>query len=236
MALITARELAVGYGSQAVADNISFTVNKGDYLCIIGENGAGKSTLMKTLLRLQTPIKGDLIFDDDLDHGCIGYLPQQTVVQKDFPASVMEIVLSGCQGRKGLRPFYDRADKALVRENLSEMGISGLSRRCYRELSGGQQQRVLLARALCAAEDIILLDEPTAGLDPGATEDMYKTIASLNDKGMTVIMISHDISAAVRYADHILMIGTVPFYGTKDEFLKRSSGRSYAGKGGMCNA
>lgn len=232
MSLITARDLAVGYESHAVAQGISFTVNAGDYLCIVGENGAGKSTLMKTLLRLQAPLGGVLTFDESLSEGGIGYLPQQTIVQKDFPASVMEIVLSGCQGRKGFRPFYSREDKALAERNLAEMGISNLSKRCYRELSGGQQQRVLLARALCAACSIILLDEPAAGLDPGASEDMYKTIAELNNHGMTVIMISHDLDAAVKYASNILLLGNRQFFGTKNEFLSSDAGMGYTGRGG----
>ncbi len=232
MSLINARDLAVGYESHAVAEGISFSVNKGDYLCIVGENGAGKSTLMKTLLRLQAPLGGELSFDESLRKGGIGYLPQQTVVQKDFPASVEEIVLSGCQGKKRFQSFYSKEDKALAESNLSEMGISDLRRKCYRELSGGQQQRVLLARALCAAGSIILLDEPVAGLDPGAAEDMYRTIESLNRKGMAVIMISHDIHAAVRYAGHILMLGAEFFYGTKEEFLKGGAGRWNLMKGG----
>ncbi len=218
MALISARDLTVGYGPHAVAEGISFTVSEGDYLCIVGENGAGKSTLMKTLLRLQEPLAGKLTFDESIRRSGIGYLPQQTVIQRDFPASVMEIVLSGCQGRKGLRPFYSRKDRALAEENISKMGIDGLKNRCYRELSGGQQQRALLARALCAAGSMILLDEPAAGLDPGATEDMYRTIADLHRDGMTVIMITHDIDAASRYASHILMLSGQTKFGDRDEF------------------
>ncbi len=232
MALITAKDLAVGYESAAVASGISFTVSRGDYLCIVGENGAGKSTLMKTLLRLQDPLAGELVYGEDLKEGGIGYLPQQTVVQKDFPASVMEIVLSGLQRKKGSSPFYNREDKSLALEKLTEMGIEELRNRCYRELSGGQQQRVLLARALCAAGSMIVMDEPTAGLDPAATEEMYKIIEDLNTGGMTVIMISHDIGAAFKYASHILMISDAPYYGTRDDYLSSPEGLSFAGKGG----
>lgn len=236
MALIAAKDLSVGYESHAVAGGITFEVNEGDYLCIVGENGAGKTTLMKTLLGLQDPVGGELAFSDGLSGSGIGYLPQQTVVQKDFPASVGEVVLSGCQGRKGLRPFYSREDKSLADMNLRKLGAEHLKNKCYRELSGGQQQRVLLARALCAADRIILLDEPAAGLDPATTADMYTAISDLNKEGMTVIMISHDMDAAVRFVGHILMVADDIFFGTTEEFLRSEQGMRFAGKGGRENA
>jgi zinc transport system ATP-binding protein len=227
MALITARELAVGYRSHIVAEGLDFTVNRGDYLCIVGENGSGKTTLMKTLLRLQEPVRGQILTGDGLRRSEIGYLPQQTPVQRDFPASVREIVLSGCQGRCGLRPWYNREEKALAEKNMARMGISSLAGHCYRELSGGQQQRVLLARALCAARELLLLDEPVSGLDPKVTEEMYSLIASLNREGITVIMISHDIAAALRYASHILHVGAANFFGTKEAYLRSAAGRAF---------
>lgn len=227
MALITVNELSVGYESDIVAGNLNFAVNTGDYLCVIGENGSGKSTLMKTLLGLIKPISGRVIFGDELKPNEIGYLPQQTVVQRDFPASVREIVLSGCQGRSGLRPFYTKEEKALAAENMKRMDITDLADRCYRELSGGQQQRVLLARALCATRKVLLLDEPVSGLDPRVTIEMYDLIESLNREGITIIMISHDIGAAVRYATHILHIGDSVFYGTKEEYLESDTGRFF---------
>ncbi len=236
MALISARDLVVGYESHAVASGISFDVNEGDYLCIVGENGAGKTTLMKTLLGLNKPIGGELEFNGDLKLHGIGYLPQQTVVQKDFPSSVREVVLSGCQGRAKGKPFYSKSDKALADASLEKLGALNLKNRCYRELSGGQQQRVLLARALCAAGKIILLDEPAAGLDPLATADMYRLISDLNEEGMTVIMVSHDISAATAFASHILMVSEDIFFGTVDEFLHNSQGMRFAGRGGDDNA
>ncbi|MBQ6508299.1 MAG: ABC transporter ATP-binding protein [Flexilinea sp.] len=219
MTLLTVRDLSFGYDSHAIISNLNFTVNSGDYLCIVGENGSGKTTLMKTLLGLREPLSGQIIPGDGLRPNEIGYLPQQTVVQKDFPASVREIVLSGCQGRCGLRPFYNRAEKQLAEENMKRMGITDLADSCYRELSGGQQQRVLLARALCATRKILLLDEPVSGLDPKVTEEMYSLIRELNSEGITIIMISHDISAAVKYASHILHIGSHVFFGTKDEYV-----------------
>lgn len=221
MALLTCQNLSLGYDGKAILENLNFTVQKGDYLCIVGENGSGKTTLMKTLLGLQSPICGEIIMGEGLHKNEIGYLPQQTYVQKDFPASVKEIVLSGCQGRCGLRPFYNKAEKNLAKESIQKMGISHLANHCYRELSGGQQQRVLLARALCATQKILLLDEPVAGLDPKVTEEMYQLIHSLNRKdGIAIVMISHDLTAALKYASHILHIGNSVFFGTKNEYQK----------------
>ena len=201
MSLLDIQNVSLGYDSNVILENLNFTVNKGDYLCIVGENGSGKSTLMKTLLNLQDPIKGKIIKGDGILPNEIGYLPQQTVIQRDFPASVSEIVVSGFQARCGLRPFYNKEEKKLARENMERLGILNLSKRCYRELSGGQQQRVLLARALCATRKLLLLDEPVSGLDPKVTADMYNLIKDLNNDGITIIMISHDIGAAIRYAD-----------------------------------
>ena len=183
-------------------------MDKGDYLCIVGENGSGKSTLMKTLLGLQPPVSGKILTDDGLNRKKIGYLSQQTDIQRDFPASVWEIVLSGCQNKCGIRPFYSKNQKQRAQANIEKMELQKLKKRCYRNLSGGQQQRVLLARALCAADDILLLDEPVAGLDPIVTKEMYRLIETLNhDDKMTIVMISHDMEAAVQYAGKILHIG-----------------------------
>ena len=220
MALLTAHNLKLGYEGKTVVDGLNFNVNSGDYLCIVGENGSGKTTLMKTILHLNTPLSGKIETGEGLKSSEIGYLPQQTEVQRDFPASVWEIVLSGNLGHSGLMPLYSKKQKDKARENLKKMGISDLSKRCYRELSGGQQQRVLLARALCATAKMLLLDEPVSGLDPIVTAEMYSTIESLNKEGITVIMISHDMDAALKYATHILQIGKDVFFGTKAEYLK----------------
>lgn len=227
MALLTVKDLTLGYDSREIVSDLHFSVNAGDYLCIIGENGSGKTTLMRTLLHLQSPMAGQILAGDGLKLNEIGYLPQQTIVQKDFPASVSEIVLSGCQGRCGLRPFYSKEEKKLAKENMVRMGVSDLAGRCYRDLSGGQQQRVLLARALCATRKVLLLDEPVSGLDPKVTADMYELISKLNREGITIIMISHDISAAMRYATHILHIGDSVFFGTRDEYLRSDAGRIF---------
>lgn len=221
MAYIKCENLSLGYEDSIVASNISFEVNKGDYLYIIGENGAGKSTLMKTLLHLTPLMGGNMTMGDGLSANEIGYLPQQTLVQKDFPASVWEIVISGTIPSLGWRPFYGRKQKELAKKNMERMDIRNLKNKCYRNLSGGQQQRVLLARALCATSKVLVLDEPVTGLDPKVTVEFYQLIERLNKEGLTIIMVSHDIQAATTYASHILHVSRdESFMGTKEEFLK----------------
>lgn len=222
MEQIICENLAIGYDGKVLLQDINFSVKEGDYLCVIGENGSGKSTLMRTLLHLQQPVSGVITFGAGVKSDEIGYLPQQTVVQRDFPASVREIVLSGCQNRVGMRPFYNRSEKKRARAMMEKLQITNLENRCYRELSGGQQQRVLLARALCATKKILLLDEPVSGLDPKVTEEMYHLIEKINrEDKITIIMISHDMKAAMNYASHILYIGEEVFYGTKQEYERR---------------
>lgn len=231
MAYITCKDVSLGYEGRTISKDINFQVEKGNYLCIVGENGAGKSTLMKTLLNLRKPMSGQIIFGDDLKEYEIGYLPQQTPVQKDFPASVWEVVISGCLNRCGFRPFYSAAEKKICQENMERMEISHLKNACYRDLSGGQQQRVLLARALCAARKVLLLDEPVAGLDPKVTLEMYELIRKLNQEGITIIMISHDIKSAVHYASHVLHMDNVPsFFGTTEKYLESDIYQSFFGK------
>ncbi|MCL2153018.1 MAG: ATP-binding cassette domain-containing protein [Oscillospiraceae bacterium] len=230
MLQLSCQNLTLGYEGKTVVSDLSFTVDAGDYLCIVGENGSGKSTLIKTILNLKTPMSGQVVTGDDLMPNEIGYLPQQTVAQKDFPASVREVVRSGCLNRCGLRPFYNKQEKQLADDNMEKLGIASLAKHCYRELSGGQQQRTLLARALCATRKILLLDEPAAGLDPKMTAELYSLIGKLNDDGITIIIISHDICACVKYASHILHIGAgaALFFGTKAEYLKSEAGSMYA--------
>ena len=227
MALITVSDLCLGYESRVIVNDLNFKINSGDYICIVGENGSGKSTLLKTLLGLQHPLSGKVTLGEGLKKSDIGYLPQQTLVQKDFPGSVREIVLSGCQSRAGLRPFYNASEKKLAADNMKKLGIDNLAGRCYRHLSGGQQQRVLLARALCASRSLLFLDEPVSGLDPKASSDMYEAIKELNDEGVTVVMISHDVNAAVLYADYILHIRHDPVFMTKEEYKNSDIGKCY---------
>ncbi len=235
-AQIECRDLCLSYDGKTILCEVSFSVMRGDYLCIVGENGSGKSTLIRALLGLKSPTDGEIIFGDGLKQTEIGYLPQQTRVQKDFPASVLEVVLSGTIAKAPSRPFYSREQKRLARENMEKLGIWELRRRPYRELSGGQQQRVLLARALCSAGSLILLDEPVAGLDPLVTKEMYRIIEELNKKeNITVIMVSHDLDAALRYSTRILHLNhTVQFFGDTENYTSSSVFGKF--KGGQENA
>ena len=220
MALLKCENLTVGYEGIPVIRDLSFQIEKGNYLCIIGENGSGKTTLMKTILGFLKPSSGTITYGDGLDRTKIGYLPQQTMIQKDFPATVEEVVLSGCLNHLGRRMFYGAKERALAKKHMEDLNISSIAAKSYRELSGGQQQRVLLARALCAADGMLLLDEPVTGLDPETARDMYALIHSLNKKGQTIIMISHDVEEVNRYASHILSFDRKTFFATKEEYQK----------------
>lgn len=231
MALITCKDASFAYEGLTAVSGLNFEVNSGDYLCIVGENGSGKSTLIKGLLRLKQPQNGSVLMGEGLKANEIGYLPQQTASQKDFPASAYEVVLSGRLSMRGIRPFYSKADKTMAVENLTRLGVAGMRNKCYRELSGGQQQRVLLARALCATKKMLLLDEPVAGLDPVVTQDLYRSIERINrETGITIIMVSHDIQSAVKYASHILHLkNTQVFYGATEDYLNSSVGVGFLG-------
>lgn len=236
MVQLTGKNLTLGYDHRLLVENLNFSITAGNYVCILGENGAGKSTLMKTLLDLKKPLAGEIILSPDLSRKDFGYLTQQKEIQKDFPASVYEIVLSGFQSKCGLRPFYNKAEKEQALQALATLSISDLKKSCFRELSGGQQQRVLLARALCSANKMLFLDEPVTGLDPHVTHDFYHTIATLNaSQGITIVIISHDIDTALKYASHILHVGQSSFWGTKEDYLKSISYLSFnhTVKGGL---
>lgn len=223
MSLITVENVSFSYEGSTVIEGLNFTVECGDYLCVVGENGSGKSTLMKGLLKLKSPSRGSIRMGDGLSSSQIGYLPQHTPAQRDFPGSVFEVVLSGLLNRDGrIKLFYSRADKKTAENQLERLGILSLKNRCYRELSGGQQQRTLLARALCATEKLLLLDEPVAGLDPLATHELYEAIAHLNrDTGVAVIMVSHDIQTALKYADKILHLHShQAFFGSREDYMR----------------
>lgn len=232
MALVTCREASFGYEGTPVVEGLNFTLQQGGYLCVVGENGAGKSTLIKGVLRLIRPLSGSVEMGDGLAASEIGYLPQQTAAQKDFPASVEEVVRSGFLNRRGWRPFYSPAEKQGAVHFMGQLGIEGLKKRSYRELSGGQQQRVLLARALCATSKLLLLDEPVSGLDPIATQELYRLIYNINKTaGITVIMVSHDVRSAVQYASHILHLQqTQLFYGPTQEYAATPLGRQFLGR------
>jgi len=229
MALLSGANLTLYYERVAALQEVSFTVSQGDYLCIVGENGSGKSSLMKAILGLVPISSGTLQLGDGLRRTQIGYLPQQAPTQRDFPAVVEEIVLSGCLNRMGMRPYYTAKEKLRTQTALDRLGIATLRGRSYHELSGGQQQRVLLARALCAADRLLLLDEPAAGLDPLATQDLYQVIASLNrQEGMTIVMVSHDIPSSIHYASHILHLrNRALFFGRTESYRNSEVARQF---------
>ncbi len=231
MALINCDNIQLSYENHTVISELSFTVESGDYLCIVGENGSGKSTLIKALLGLKSVQSGTIKFGDGLKQKEIGYLPQQTGAQKDFPASVREVVLSGVLNGLGIRPFYTKAEKALAEENMKKLHIDSLAEKCYRELSGGQQQRVLLARALCATKKLLLLDEPTASLDPVVSVELYHLIKEINKSGITVIMVSHDIHSSLHNASHILHLHKdFTFFGTTDQYTECEHCKRFVGE------
>lgn len=226
------KDVTLGYENKVVAKNLNFKIDQGDYLCVVGENGTGKSTLIKTLLELIKPLNGEVIANvQGKNHKGVGYLPQQTQAQKDFPASVWEVVLSGVLNNDHRCPFYNKKDKAEAEKNMEKLNILDLKKRCYRELSGGQQQRVLLARALCATDSVLILDEPVTGLDPAASMELYETIKDLNKKeNVTIIMVSHDIKNALNYATHILHLEQEnDFFGTVEEYKKSNVSNMFLG-------
>ena len=231
MALIQCKNVSLAYDGTVVAEQIDFSVHRGEYLCIVGENGSGKSTLVKGLLGLMNPVSGTIEYGDGLTRQDIGYVPQQTNVQRDFPASVQEVVLSGTIGRGGHTLFYTAEQKKTAARAMERLGIRDLEKCCFRELSGGQQQRVRLARAFCAAGQLLLLDEPTAGLDPMVSGDFYGLIEELNRKnGITVIMVSHDMGPSLRSATHVLHIKHHPlFFGEREDYLASEAGRTFMG-------
>ena len=217
--LITCEDLSLGYEGRVILSGLSFRLEQGDYLYVVGENGSGKSTLMKTILGLRQPYSGKVTLHD-LKRSEIGYLPQQTAIQKDFPANCEEVILSGTLARFPFTPFYTKEQHALAEKYMEMMHITHLRKQSYRDLSGGQQQRVLLARAFCAAQKLLVLDEPVTGLDAATTADLYDAIAKANKEGMTVMMISHDIQAALHYAGHILSLDDTFFFGTRKEYTE----------------
>lgn len=227
--LLTCKNVSFGYENIIAISDVSFSLKEGEYLCVVGENGSGKSTLMKGLLGLLKPLKGDLILEEALQKSSIGYLPQQTDLQKDFPATVFEVVLSGCLKHRGFLPFYSKKEKETAMKNLKRLGMEEFKFRPYKELSGGQQQRVLIARALCATDRLLILDEPVTGLDPAATMELYQLIKHLNQKyKVAIIMVTHDIKSAVNQADLVLHLGqTQLFFGNVEKYKQSEIGTSF---------
>ncbi|MDR1586251.1 MAG: ATP-binding cassette domain-containing protein [Treponema sp.] len=231
--LITCQDAAFGYDGHIVVSELNFSVNSGDYLCIAGENGSGKSTLIKGMLRLISPLKGSVKIDEGIRRDETGYLSQQAAAKNDFPAGVAEIVLSGSTGAMGLRPFYSRGEKRRAEENMERLSITDLRKRCYRELSGGQQRRVLVARALCAARKLLVLDEPAAGLDPLIAAELYALLKKTNQEtGITIIMVSHDVRTAGIYANKVLHVKNRQcFFGGTADYMNSGIGKEFCGGG-----
>ena len=227
--LLACRDVSLGYEGQSVLTHLDLSIREGDYLCIVGDNGSGKSTLLRGLLGLLPPQSGEIWRSPDIRRGNLGYLPQQTRAQRDFPATVYEVVLSGCLNQKGMHFFYSPAQKSAALMNMGKLGVLELKDQCYRDLSGGQQQRVLLARALCAASKLLILDEPITGLDPAAAQDLYRLLSYLNRKeGMAIVMVTHDLKATLQSARTVLHIGRSScFCGTVAEYLASPQGRRF---------
>lgn len=231
MSLISCKNVYLSYENNNVVEDLSFTVGSGDYLCIVGENGSGKSTLIKAILGLKETACGHLHYGDGITSKQVGYLPQQTTAQRDFPASVYEVVISGCNANKSKSFFFSKADKALAKSNMEKLDILHLKSKCYRELSGGQQQRVLLARALCATKKLLLLDEPVTGLDPVVTAEFYSIIDKINKEfGITIIMVSHDLYSSINNASHILHLKkNNSFFGTVEDYIDSDIFKLFSG-------
>lgn len=230
--LFSCRDAALGYEHRPLVEHLNFEVHRGDYICVVGENGSGKSTLLRSMLGLVEPLSGEICCPAQKEGG-IGYLPQQTDSQRSFPATVEEVVLSGFLNRHKIHVIYSHAEKASALMNMGKLGVLELRKRCYRDLSGGQQQRVLLARALCAAESLLILDEPVTGLDPAATQELYRILRYLNEKeNIAIVMVTHDLAAALREAGTVMHIGRSGwFYGTVEEYLASNEGKRFGGDG-----
>lgn len=230
MKILEGKNVCIRYENTKAVDNVSFEIEEGDYVSILGENGSGKSTLIKGILGLEKLYSGEISYLGGLKKEEIGYLPQQTIVQKDFPASVWEVVLSGCISKSKMRPFYSKKEKKLAKEKIEKMGITNIMNNSYKELSGGQQQRVLLARALCSTTKLLILDEPIAGLDPMITNEMYEIINKINKQGVTIIMVSHDIQFTIRHSNKIIhMKNKLLFSGATNEYLNSDIGKLFVG-------
>ena len=229
--LLKCEHVDFGYENQDAVIDVSLEVSTGDYICIVGENGSGKSTLMKGILGLLKPTEGKIEISEELKKAGIGYLPQQTAAQKDFPATVFEVVISGCLGKRGKRPVYSPQEKQTALSNLERLGIADLKKSCFRDLSGGQKQRALIARALCATDKLLILDEPITGLDPSAIQDFYNIIRKLNrEEQVAILMVSHDMANIVRQAGKILHLQQKAlFWGTVQDYLKSGIGNQFLG-------
>ena len=226
--MIKLENLTIGYDNQIILKDVNLSINEGEYVCILGANGSGKSTLLKTVLGLIKPLTGKIIIDKKTS---IGYVPQAKMLQQDFPATVNEIVMSGCLKKMKWRPFYTKKERDLANKNMKLLQISSLKNKSFSELSGGQQQRALIARALCATNKVLFLDEPFTALDGYGALKLYGILKKLNrDEHVTIVVISHDVDTILRYASHVIHVDeTIVFDGTKEEYLESSFMKEYKG-------
>ena len=206
MAMITLNNLTLKYDGNVVLQNVNFSVNEGDFICVVGENGTGKSTLIKSLVGLKSIDSGEVIYEN-INRSDISYIAQQNNIKRNFPATVLEVVMQGLEGRKNLTPFYKKEEKALALNALKKLGIETVANKLINELSGGQQRRVLLARALISPKKLLIMDEPVASLDTAAAKEIYTITKNLceNEK-MAAIVVLHDLGNAIKYATKILWI------------------------------
>lgn len=226
--MIKLENLTIGYDNQIILKDVNLSINEGEYVCILGANGSGKSTLLKTVLGLIKPLTGKIIIDKKTS---IGYVPQAKMLQQDFPATVNEIVMSGCLKKMKWRPFYTKKERDLANKNMKLLQISSLKNKSFSELSGGQQQRALIARALCATNKVLFLDEPFTALDGYGALKLYGILKKLNrDEHVTIVVISHDVDTILRYANHVIHVDeTIVFDGTKEDYLESSFMKEYKG-------
>lgn len=221
MSLIELENVSLGYERHVVLKNLNLKISEGDFICVVGPNGSGKSTLIKGILGLIKPLKGKIKYNG-LRQNFIGYMPQETKVDANFPASVMEIVLSGTLNSIGFKPFYTKEMKELALKNLKILGIENLKNKSFADLSGGQRQKVLLARSLSATSKLLILDEPSNNLDTKSKETLYKVVKELNQNGITIIMITHDLDHDNLLGNKILSLREDNiFYGSTDAFVRR---------------
>lgn len=230
--LIEGKNLSIGYKTKVVSSHINFKIDEGDVICIVGENGAGKSTFLKTVLGILKPIKGEIKFSPSLNVKRFGYLPQSSESQNDFPATVKEIVLSGRINAYKRKLFFNWYDKRIADEKMELLDIYDLKHRAFSTLSGGQRQRVLIARAMCATDKILFLDEPLTGLDPKITKEFYQIVEQLHEQGTTIVMISHELNESIRLATKVLFIGEENYFMSKDEFVNSELGKKFLSFGG----
>ncbi|MBQ4354189.1 MAG: ATP-binding cassette domain-containing protein [Clostridia bacterium] len=210
-ALLTCQNLTVGYEGVRLCTDISFTLHTGEYMSIIGPSGIGKSALAGTILGVQKPAEGEVIYENGMQRTDIGCLPQEQVIRSSV--TVREVVLEGCLHHTK-KWFVGRAEKEFAMHNLERVGLADFAKRRFGDLSGGQRQRVLLARALCSAKKLLILDEPMHGLDAYAKDEIFHEIVKINESGIAVMLIDANAvdGTVLHLSDRQLFCGSVTDY------------------------